>query len=346
MCEDYGWRFNSSKIQIGNGTISIIIKGNIYEISNSLQVRRRNIDMNKYPWYHSNVTILKKLYGKSSYIEAVKALHELLGDDERAEATYIVKYKSEKDNEFKIKQAKDLLDAKKIFKTTIREYGVVKCSSRLCTKEIACVMLIEYHNNDIRLVDIRNTYLTKEEVKEELLKNNLITTKENKKMSITVTRDEVLDYMSNNSSYVHYPLYVKLLKSKDTSNPNYKDAQREYRSIYSRLYTAKKYKILKAKKNFFIDFLYPSLKELLNSFGINTISWISKDGTTHYNYDNILKFQNNGREIITCVLENVLLPLLEQKGVKGLKLSKKYITGNETSDIFDYTDLEFVKPEE
>ena len=100
-----------------------------------------------------------------------------------------------------------------------------------------------------------------------------------------------------------------------------------------------------------MQYLYPSVKELLELFGISTDyrgydSSIRKMVIKKGDANNRLNFVDNAEGIITCVLNNIVIPMLEEKGIKGLKLIKNKIKGGIQSDIFDFTEVTFEKPEE
>lgn len=162
LCLDYKWRFNSSKIQLKNGTISIIIKDKVFEISAGVyQVRERIHCKHPYPFYESEVRIKDQLCGKASYVDAVVALHEAYGDGnytEDAEPCYIVKYldKNKNINTFRDTSFDtDLNTAKQVFRTMKKEVFVNGNNK-------ACLMLIEEYNGLTRLLNIKNTCVEKE----------------------------------------------------------------------------------------------------------------------------------------------------------------------------------------
>ena len=176
LCDKYKYRFNSSKKQIDNGTISLIANGKLWEISSSYQVRERVCSRQPCPCYPTQVIVKKKLSDRNSYVEALVGLHDVIGDgdlDTNAKPTYSILYRdvdctgfskigyTEKDN-FK--------DIKKKFKELCQAFGIYKRQFFYFQNEKnnACVMLIEHYNGNKRLLDIKNTILTlnKKEVDE------------------------------------------------------------------------------------------------------------------------------------------------------------------------------------
>ena len=172
LCLDYKWRFNSSKIQLKNGTISIIIKDKVFEISAGVyQVRERIHCKHPYPFYESEIRIKHPLCGKASYVDAVVALHEAYGDGnytEDAEPCYIVKYldKNKNINTFRDTSFDtDLNTAKQVFRTIKKEVFIIK---DIVIKKVVFInlemMLIEEYNGLTRLLNIKNTCVKKETI--------------------------------------------------------------------------------------------------------------------------------------------------------------------------------------
>lgn len=164
LCLDYKWRFNSSKTQLKNGTISIIIKDKVFEISAGIyQVRERIQCKHPYPFYESEIRIKHPLCGKTSYVDAVVALHEAYGDGnytEDAKPCYTVKYldKDKNINTFRDTSFDtDLNTAKQVFRTIKKEVFINGNNK-------ACLMLIEEYNGLTRLLNIKNTCVKKETI--------------------------------------------------------------------------------------------------------------------------------------------------------------------------------------
>lgn len=167
---------------------------------------------------------------------------------------------------------------------------------------------------------------------------------------VSVTREEVLAEMRR-TPYMQYRHAADVIEEGDKNHPEYKIAEADYKSVYTQLRKEKLRNLNQAKRDFFMQYLYPSVKELLELFGISTDyrgydssirKMVIKKGDTN----NRLNFVDNAEGIITCVLNNIVIPMLEEKGIKGLKLIKNKIKGGIQSDIFDFTEVTFEKPEE
>lgn len=160
LCNEWNWRFDSSDLQIKNGTISLIIKNTIYEISQSFMVRRRYISKAPCPYTHSGNSNMYQAHG---YINAMKVLHNKLGDDIEDIPSYIIQYKKAEDKDFTIIETKNFDKGKQTFKQLIRELNVTNVK-RYGYYNLACVMFIEVYNNKKRLIDIRNTYINSDDI--------------------------------------------------------------------------------------------------------------------------------------------------------------------------------------
>ena len=163
LCQDYNWRFNSSENQMKYGTISIIIKGKVFEISKDYILRQRRIIKSPTPYTNSHSTN-SNIKQFNSVLEAVKFLHTKYGNDTIEVPTYYIKYKHKYDKNFINIEANDFNDAKLKFKQLIRELNITNCSPFKEHKRNACAMLIERYGDVRRLVDIRNTCLNIDEV--------------------------------------------------------------------------------------------------------------------------------------------------------------------------------------
>lgn len=167
---------------------------------------------------------------------------------------------------------------------------------------------------------------------------------------VSVTREEVLAAMRR-TPYMQYRHAADVIEEGDKNHPEYKIAEADYKSIYAQLRRDKLMEINKTKRDFFMTYLYPSVKDLLDIFGITT-DYLGYDSVTKKmvvkkgDANNQLTFLNSGNEIIVCVLENIVIPMLEAKGIKGLKLRTRNITGGARNDIFDFSNVSFEKPEE
>lgn len=164
LCLDYKWRFNSSKTQIKNGTISVVVNDKVFEVSNNVyQVRERILCKHPHPFYESEIRIKDQLCGKASYIDAIVALHEVLGDGnytEEAKPSYFIKYlnKDKGINTFRDTSfGTDLKVAEKVFKG-------IKKNAFIDGNDKACLILIEEYNGLTRLLKIKNTCVEKETI--------------------------------------------------------------------------------------------------------------------------------------------------------------------------------------
>lgn len=160
LCKDYGWRFNSSAIQIKNGTISVIVKGEVYEISCDLQVRRRRLSISPRPFSKSGVYVIKKLCNQGSYVNALQALHDKLGDDVLTnDVEYHIYYKTDLDSDYKVLKYDGLERAKSAFHQIIRNFNITDVLGFSRSHiERACVILYEKYGDYARVMDIRNTF--------------------------------------------------------------------------------------------------------------------------------------------------------------------------------------------
>lgn len=166
LCKDWKWRFNSSKTQIKNGTISIISNGKVWEIASNFQVRERLVSKQPGPYYPTECRVKNKLSNSGSYLNAMKVLHDFIGDGDDNDNPYIdylILYKTSNDTPYEEIKMKDLKEAKKFFKNKCISYGVNKqrfsCFDK--TKD-ACVMLIEIYNGTARLLYIKNTIVARQ----------------------------------------------------------------------------------------------------------------------------------------------------------------------------------------
>lgn len=164
LCLDYKWRFNSSKTQIKNGTISVVVNDKVFEVSNDVyQVRERILCKHPHPFYESEIRIKDQLCGKASYVDAIVALHEVLGDGnytEDAKPCYTIKYLDKDKNMNTFRDTSfdtDLDTAKQAFRTMKKEVFVYGNNK-------ACLMLIEEYNGLTRLLNIKNTCVEKETI--------------------------------------------------------------------------------------------------------------------------------------------------------------------------------------
>lgn len=168
-------------------------------------------------------------------------------------------------------------------------------------------------------------------------------------MTIHIDKSEVLALMRK-QSWKAMQDYADIIEKNDKTNESYPEAQREYRNYYSQLRKDKINTINRDKRDFFMTYLYPSVKNFLNTFGI-TVDYMGWDSQTRKmvlkkgDARNPLKFVNNGKEIITAVLEYFIIPALEKKGIKGLKLAHKQMNGNSRDDIFDFTNVTYEDPD-
>lgn len=160
LCKEYGWRFNSSDIQIRNGTVSVIVKGEVYEISNDLQVRRRRLSISPSPYSKSGVYVMKKLCNQGNYIKALKVLHDKLGDDVITnDIKYFIYYKTNLDSDYEVFEYNGLEIAKSIFHQIIINFNIANVqpyNHRYMT--MACVILQEKYGKYSRIIDIRNVF--------------------------------------------------------------------------------------------------------------------------------------------------------------------------------------------
>lgn len=166
LCKDYGWRFNSSAIQIKNGTISVIVKGEVYEISCDLQVRRRRLSISPRPFSKSGVYVIKKLCNQGSYVNALRALHDKLGDDVITnDVEYHIYYKTDLNSDYKVLKYDNLEKAKSAFHQMIKEFNIADVQPyHRRSMDNACVILQEKYGDYARVMDIRNIFDSAENV--------------------------------------------------------------------------------------------------------------------------------------------------------------------------------------
>lgn len=168
LCKDWKWRFNSSKTQIKNGTISIISNGKVWEISSNFQVRERLVSKQPCPCYPTECRVKDKLSNAGSYLNAMKVLHDFIGDgdnDDNPCIDYLILYKTSDDTSYVKIKTKDLKEAKKFFKNKCISYGVNKQRFFWFNKiKDACVMLIEIYNGTARLLYIKNSIVARKDV--------------------------------------------------------------------------------------------------------------------------------------------------------------------------------------
>ena len=168
LCKDWKWRFNSSKTQIKNGTISIISNGKVWEIASNFQIRERLPSKQPCPCYPTECRVKNKLSNASDYLNAMKILHDFIDDGDDNDnpcIDYLILYKTSNDTSYVKVKTKDLKEAKKFFKNKCIAYGVNK--QRFFwfdkTKDV-CIMLIEMYNGTARLLNIKNTIVARKDI--------------------------------------------------------------------------------------------------------------------------------------------------------------------------------------
>lgn len=168
-------------------------------------------------------------------------------------------------------------------------------------------------------------------------------------MTIHVNKSEVLALMRK-QSWKACKDYADIIEKNDKENEYYAEAQREYKCFYAKIRLEKLESLNRDKREFFMTYLYPSVRDFLDTFGI-TVDYMGWDSQTKKEVlrkgdtKQPLNFINGGKEIITAILKHFVIPMLEQKGIKGLKLSKKEISGGMLTDIFDFSEVTYEDPD-
>ena len=117
-------------------------------------------------------------------------------------------------------------------------------------------------------------------------------------MTIHIDKSEVLALMRK-QPWKAMQDYADIIEKNDKTNESYPEAQREYRNYYSQLRKDKINTINRDKRDFFMTYLYPSVKNFLNTFGI-TVDYMGWDSQTTKmvlmkgDTRHPLKFVNNG----------------------------------------------------